>query len=40
MTVNGEVAGTIGLSGAPTVQSDIDCASAVLALVSDTVLVG
>jgi uncharacterized protein GlcG (DUF336 family) len=30
--VNGEVVGAIGLSGAPTVQNDIDCASAALAL--------
>jgi uncharacterized protein GlcG (DUF336 family) len=30
---NGEVAGAIGVSGAPTVQNDIDCASAALALV-------
>src|SRR3981189_2150888 len=35
--VNGEVVGAIGLSGAPTVQNDIDCASAALALVSDAV---
>jgi uncharacterized protein GlcG (DUF336 family) len=33
--VNGEVVGAIGLSGAPTVQNDVDCASAALALVSD-----
>src|SRR6202048_823868 len=33
--VNGEVVGAIGLSGAPTVQNDIDCAKAALALVSD-----
>src|ERR1700704_74347 len=32
--VNGEVVGAIGLSGAPTVQNDEDCA---LALVSDAV---
>ena len=32
--VNGEVVGAIGLSGAPTVQNDIDCAKAALALVS------
>ena len=36
--VNGEVVGAIGVSGAPTVQNDIDCASAALALVSDAVL--
>jgi uncharacterized protein GlcG (DUF336 family) len=35
--VNGEVVGAIGLSGAPTVQNDVDCASAALALVSDAV---
>jgi uncharacterized protein GlcG (DUF336 family) len=33
--VNGEVVGAIGLSGAPTVQNDIDCAKAALALVPD-----
>ena len=31
--VNGEVVGAIGLSGAPTVQNDVDCAQAALALV-------
>src|SRR6267143_1712511 len=35
--VNGEVVGAIGLSGAPTVQNDVDCAKAALALVSDQV---
>ena len=35
--VNGEVVGAIGLIGAPTVQNDVDCASAVLALVPDAV---
>ena len=35
--VDGEVVGAIGLSGAPTVQNDIDCARAALALVSDAV---
>src|ERR1700724_2365998 len=35
--VNGEVVSAIGLSGAPTVQNDIDCAKAALALVSDAV---
>ena len=35
--VNGEVVGAIGVSGAPTVQNDVDCARAALALVSDTV---
>jgi len=34
--VNGVVVGAIGLSGAPTVQSDEDCARAALALISDT----
>ena len=33
--VDGEVVGAIGLSGAPTVQNDIDCARAALALVPD-----
>ena len=33
--VNGEVVGAIGLSGAPTVQNDEDCARAALALVPD-----
>ena len=36
--VDGEIVGAIGLSGAPTVQNDIDCARAALALVSDAVL--
>jgi uncharacterized protein GlcG (DUF336 family) len=35
VTVNGEVVGAIGVSGAPAVQNDIDCARAALALVSD-----
>jgi uncharacterized protein GlcG (DUF336 family) len=35
--VNGEVVGAIGVSGAPTVQNDVDCAQAALALVSDAV---
>jgi uncharacterized protein GlcG (DUF336 family) len=35
--VNGEVVGAIGVSGAPTVQNDIDCATAALALVPDAV---
>jgi uncharacterized protein GlcG (DUF336 family) len=38
--VNGDVVGAIGVSGAPTVQNDIDCARAALALVSDAVPVG
>jgi len=37
--VNGEVVGAIGLSGAPTVQNDVDCAMAALALVPDAVSV-
>ena len=37
--VNGEVVGAIGVSGAPTVQNDVDCARAALALVSDAMLV-
>ncbi len=36
--VDGELVGAIGLSGAPTVQNDIDCARAALALVSDSML--
>src|SRR6266568_4596716 len=35
--VNGEVVGAIGVSGAPTVQNDIDCARAALALLPDAV---
>jgi len=35
--VNGEVVGAIGLSGAPAVQNDEDCARAALALVPDAV---
>jgi uncharacterized protein GlcG (DUF336 family) len=38
--VDGELVGAIGVSGAPTVENDIDCASAALALVSDAVPVG
>src|SRR2546426_8780737 len=33
--VDGEIVGAIGVSGAPTVQNDVDCARAALALVSD-----
>ena len=33
--VDGEIVGAIGLSGAPTVQNDVDCARAALALISD-----
>jgi uncharacterized protein GlcG (DUF336 family) len=35
--VDGDIVGAIGLSGAPTVQNDVDCARAVLALVPDAV---
>src|SRR5258708_17979480 len=35
--VDGEIVGAIGLSGAPTVQNDVDCARAALALLSDAV---
>ena len=35
--VEGEVVGAIGLSGAPTVRNDVDCAMAALALVPDAV---
>jgi uncharacterized protein GlcG (DUF336 family) len=35
--VDGEIVGAIGVSGAPAVQNDIDCAGAALALVSDAV---
>ena len=35
--VDGEIVGAIGVSGAPAVQNDIDCARAALALVSDAV---
>ena len=35
--VNGDVVGAIGLSGAPTVQNDVDCARAALAVVPDAV---
>jgi uncharacterized protein GlcG (DUF336 family) len=37
--VDGEIVGAIGLSGAPTVQNDVDCARAALALVPDAVTV-
>ena len=33
--VNGEIVGAIGVSGAPKVQNDVDCARAALALVPD-----
>src|SRR6266853_544302 len=35
--VDGEIVGAIGLSGAPAVQNDVDCAKAALALVPDAV---
>ncbi len=35
--VNGEVVGAIGVSGAPTVQNDVDCAKAALALLPEAV---
>src|ERR1700676_3445550 len=35
--VDGEIVGAIGLSGAPTVQNDVDCARAALAVVPDAV---
>jgi uncharacterized protein GlcG (DUF336 family) len=38
--VDGEVVGAIGISGAPAVQNDVDCASAALALVTDVVPIG
>jgi uncharacterized protein GlcG (DUF336 family) len=36
--VNGEIVGAIGLSGAPALQNDVDCATAALVLVPDAVL--
>jgi uncharacterized protein GlcG (DUF336 family) len=38
--VNGEVVGAIGVSGAPVVQNDVDCARAALALVPDPMPTG
>jgi len=35
--VDGEIVGAIGISGAPAVQNDVDCAQAALALASDAV---
>jgi uncharacterized protein GlcG (DUF336 family) len=35
--VDGEIVGAIGVSGAPTVQNDVDCARAALALLSGAV---
>jgi uncharacterized protein GlcG (DUF336 family) len=36
--VNGDIVGAIGLSGAPTVQNDEECARAALALVTDAAM--
>ena len=36
--VEGDIVGAIGLSGAPTVQNDEDCARAALALLTDPVM--
>jgi len=38
--VDGEIVGAIGVSGAPAVQNDVDCARAALALISDTASAG
>src|SRR5579863_6778362 len=38
--VNEEVVGAIGVSGAPAVQNDVDCASAALTLVPDAAAAG
>src|SRR5438046_5596759 len=38
--VDGEVVGAIGVSGAPTVQHDVDCAKAALALLPEAVPAG
>src|SRR5258707_644868 len=35
--VNGEIVGAIGISGAPTVQNDVDCATAALTLITEAV---
>jgi uncharacterized protein GlcG (DUF336 family) len=35
LKVDGEIVGAIGVSGAPAVQNEVDCASAALALVTD-----
>ena len=37
--VDGEIVGAVGVSGAPTVQNDVDCARAALAVISDEVQV-
>ena len=38
--LNGELVGAIGISGAPAVQNDIDCARAALAVLSNECVVG
>ena len=38
--VDGEIVGAIGVSGAPTVQNDVDCARAALAVVTGAVAAG
>jgi uncharacterized protein GlcG (DUF336 family) len=38
--VDGEIVGAIGLSGAPALENDVDCARAALALVSNPVPAG
>src|SRR4030088_3142599 len=38
--VDGEIVGAIGLSGAPAVQNDVDCARAALAVVTNAVAAG
>src|SRR6202790_3579687 len=38
--VDGEIVGAIGVSGAPAVQNDVDCARAALAVVTDAVAAG
>ena len=40
INVDGEIVGAIGLSGAPTVQNDVDCARAALAVVTGAVAAG
>jgi uncharacterized protein GlcG (DUF336 family) len=37
--VDGEIVGAVVVSGAPTVENDVDCARAALAAVSDEVQV-
>jgi uncharacterized protein GlcG (DUF336 family) len=38
--INGEIVGAIGVSGAPKVQNDVDCARAALALIPDATPTG